>query len=40
MAMIGEGDTAVKQQMAEQLRDYCHLDTLATVEIHRTRQAL
>lgn len=33
-AMIGEGDTAVKQQMIQQLRDYCHLDTLAMVEIH------
>jgi len=38
--MIGEGDTAVKQQMAQKLRDYDHLDTLAMVEIHRTRQAL
>ena len=34
-AMIGEGDTAVKQQLIQQLRDYCHLDTLAMVEIHR-----
>lgn len=33
--VIEEGDTAVKQQMAEQLRAYCHLDTLAMVEIHR-----
>ena len=33
--MIGEGDTAVQQQMIQQLRDYCHLDTLAMVEIHR-----
>ncbi|MEZ4641589.1 MAG: DUF2779 domain-containing protein [Chloroflexota bacterium] len=33
-ALIGEGDTAVKQQLAEQLRAYCHLDTLAMVEIH------
>lgn len=33
--MIGQGDTAVKQQLAEQLRAYCHLDTLAMVEIHR-----
>lgn len=33
-AMIGERDTAVKQQMIQQLRDYCHLDTLAMVEIH------
>ncbi|MFQ5401668.1 MAG: DUF2779 domain-containing protein [Anaerolineae bacterium] len=33
--MIGEGDTAVKTQLATQLRDYCHLDTLAMVEIHR-----
>ncbi len=34
-AMIGEGETAVKEQMAEQLRAYCHLDTLAMVEIHQ-----
>ncbi|HRQ41893.1 MAG TPA: DUF2779 domain-containing protein [Chloroflexota bacterium] len=33
--MIGEGDTAVKDQLAGQLRAYCHLDTLAMVEIHR-----
>jgi hypothetical protein len=33
--MIGAGETAVKQQMADQLRPYCHLDTLAMVEIHR-----
>ena len=33
--MIGAGETAVKQQQAEQLRAYCHLDTLAMVEIHR-----
>jgi len=33
-AMIGQGDTAVKQQMMEQLREYCHLDTWAMVEIH------
>jgi hypothetical protein len=39
-AMIGEGDTAIKQQMAEQLRDYCHLDTLAMVEIHQALLAL
>jgi hypothetical protein len=32
--MIGEGETAVKQQMADQLRAYCHLDTLAMVAIH------
>lgn len=34
-SMIGEGETAVKQQLADQLRAYCHLDTLAMVEIHR-----
>ncbi|MEZ4594250.1 MAG: hypothetical protein R3D55_24375 [Chloroflexota bacterium] len=34
-AMIGEGETAVKQQMIQQLKEYCHLDTLAMVEIHR-----
>ena len=33
--MLGEGDTAVKQKLIQQLRDYCHLDTLAMVEIHR-----
>ena len=33
-AMIGEGETAVKQQMIQQLRDDCHLGTLAMVEIH------
>ena len=32
--MIGVGETAVKTQLAEQLREYCHLDTLAMVEIH------
>jgi len=34
-ARVGERDTAVKQQMIQQLRDYCHLDTLAMVEIYR-----
>ena len=34
-AMIGEGETAAREQMVEQLRAYCHLDTLAMVEIHR-----
>ena len=38
--MIGEGETAVKQQMIQQLRDYCHLDTLAMVEIHKVLLAL
>ena len=38
--MVGEGDTAVKQQMIEQLLAYCHLDTLAMVEIHRVLAAL
>lgn len=38
--MIGEGETAVKEQMVEQLRAYCHLDTLAMVEIHRALLAL
>ncbi|MBK8900295.1 MAG: DUF2779 domain-containing protein [Anaerolineaceae bacterium] len=33
-AMIRQGDTAVKQQRMERLREYCHLDTLAMVEIH------
>lgn len=39
-AMIGEGETAVREQMVEQLRAYCHLDTLAMVEIHRALTAL
>ena len=39
-AMIGEGNTAVKSQLAAQLRAYCHLDTLAMVEIHRALLAL
>lgn len=39
-AMIGERDTAVKQQMIQQLREYCHLDTLAMVEIHRVLKNL
>jgi hypothetical protein len=34
-ALRGEGDTAVQTQLAAQLREYCHLDTLAMVEIHR-----
>ncbi|HFQ94724.1 MAG TPA: DUF2779 domain-containing protein, partial [Anaerolineae bacterium] len=38
--MIGEGDTAVKQQMIEQLLAYCHLDTLAMVEIHHTLKSI
>ena len=33
--MIEDGDTAVKAQLSEQLRKYCHMDTLAMVEIHR-----
>ncbi len=32
---MGEGDTAVNIQRTAQLRDYCHLDTLAMVAIHR-----
>ncbi len=32
--MIGEGNTAVKNRLAKQLLKYCHLDTLAMVEIH------
>jgi hypothetical protein len=39
-AMIAEGDTAVKRQLADQLRAYCRLDTLAMVEIHRALLAL
>ena len=38
--MIGEGETAVKAQLADQLRAYCHLDTLAMVEIHRVLSRL
>ena len=33
--MIGVGETAVKTKLADQLREYCHLDTLAMVEMHR-----
>jgi hypothetical protein len=32
--MIGVGETAVKTQLANQLREYCHMDTLAMVKIH------
>ena len=39
-AMLGEGETAVQSQLAAQLRAYCHLDTLAMVEIHRALLAL
>lgn len=38
--MIGEGDTAVKAKLADQLCTYCHLDTLAMVEIHRVLSRL
>jgi hypothetical protein len=38
--MIGEGDTAVKNHLIDQLRTYCHLDTLAMVEIHRVLSRL
>lgn len=38
--MTGEGDTAVKRQLVEQLLAYCHLDTLAMVEIHRALTTL
>ncbi len=33
--MIREGETAVKLKLAEELRAYCRLDTLAMVEIHK-----
>ncbi|MCA9934068.1 MAG: DUF2779 domain-containing protein [Ardenticatenaceae bacterium] len=36
--MINGEDTAVKSQLAAQLREYCHLDTQAMVEIHYTLQ--
>jgi hypothetical protein len=39
-AMIGEGETAAREQMVKQLRAYCHLDTLAMVEIHQALMAL
>ena len=39
-AMMGQGDTAVKQQLSQQLRDYCHLDTWAMVEIHHALVSL
>ena len=37
---VGEGDTAVKSHLIEQLRAYCRLDTLAMVEIHRVLSRL
>jgi hypothetical protein len=37
--MIGCTDTAVKQELADQLRRYCHLDTLAMVAIHQALRA-
>ena len=33
--MIGEEDTAVKENLIKQLLAYCHLDTLSMLEIHR-----
>lgn len=39
-AMIGEGDTAVKHEMAENLRAYCTLNTLAMVKIHEVLTGL
>jgi hypothetical protein len=38
--MIGCEDTAVKRRLAEKLRAYCHLDTLAMVEIHQVLSSL
>lgn len=38
--MIVEQNTAVKQQQIEHLLAYCHLDTLAMVEIHRVLQTM
>lgn len=38
--MIGETDAAVKTQLCVQLRAYCHLDTLAMVEIHQVLTAI
>lgn len=38
--MIGEGETAVKQKLIQQLLAYCHLDTLAMVEIHYVLETL
>jgi hypothetical protein len=37
--MIQTAATAVKERLATQLREYCHLDTLAMVAIHRALQA-
>jgi hypothetical protein len=34
------GEAAVNDQLVEQLRDYCRLDTLAMVEIHRALRQL
>ena len=36
--MIMERDTAVKNRLIQQLRDYCKLDTLAMVKIHEALQ--
>jgi len=38
--MIGCQDTAVKNQLVEQLLEYCRLDTLAMVEIHQALNQL
>jgi hypothetical protein len=38
--MIRERDTAVKAQLAAQLKAYCHLDTQAMVEIHHALKTL
>lgn len=38
--MIANPDTSAKKQIAAQLRNYCHLDTLAMVEIHQALQQI
>lgn len=38
--MITHSDPTTRSQLAEQLRTYCHLDTMAMVEIHRALMAL
>jgi hypothetical protein len=38
--MIASTDASEKKQIATQLRNYCHLDTLAMVEIHQALSRL
>lgn len=38
--MLACPDAAEKQRMVTQLRNYCHLDTLAMVKIHEALSSL